>query len=98
TGTMGIYGNCVIVDHGMGLMTLYAHLSEIAVPTGEKVSTGQILGKTGTTGLAGGDHLHFGVLVSGLPVIPIEWWDAHWIQDNLSDRLPGIMDNASSGS
>ncbi|TVM15818.1 M23 family peptidase [Oceanidesulfovibrio indonesiensis] len=92
TGNMGIYGNCVIVDHGLGLMTLYAHLSEIGVDTNAEVARGQILGKTGVTGLAGGDHLHFGVLVSGLPVTPIEWWDAHWIRNNVGDRLPGVME------
>ncbi|MCP4682337.1 MAG: M23 family peptidase, partial [Desulfobacterales bacterium] len=41
----------------------------------------------GQTGLAGGDHLHFGVMVGGVFVNPIEWWDSHWIQDNITRKL-----------
>ncbi len=84
---MGIYGQCVIIDHGLGLMTLYAHLSSIDVETGDMVQRDQTIGKSGMTGLAGGDHLHFGVLVSGLPVTPVEWWDGHWVKVNVADRL-----------
>jgi murein DD-endopeptidase MepM/ murein hydrolase activator NlpD len=84
---LGIYGNVVIIDHGLGLQSLHAHLSEIAVQEGDMVKKGQTVGKTGMSGLAGGDHLHFAVLVSGMPVTPVEWWDAHWIQDNVADRL-----------
>ncbi len=83
----GIYGNCVVVDHGYGLMTLYAHLSSIAVEKGQMVERGQVLGKSGDTGLAGGDHLHFTTLLAGLPVNPIEWWDAHWIRDRIRGKL-----------
>jgi len=86
-GYLGIYGNCVVVDHGLGLQTIYAHLSEIAVAEGQSVERGHILGKTGATGMAGGDHLHFGVTVAGLQVAPLEWWDNHWIQDNVLLRL-----------
>ncbi len=86
-GYVGIYGNTVVLDHGLGLMTLYAHLSAIGVDEGQMVFRGNPLGRTGTTGLAGGDHLHFGVMVSGLPVQPIEWWDDHWMKDNLADKL-----------
>jgi murein DD-endopeptidase MepM/ murein hydrolase activator NlpD len=84
---MGIFGNCVIVDHGFGLMSLYAHLSSISVKAGDAVVRGQELGKTGSTGLAGGDHLHFTMLLWGLPVNPIEWWDGHWINDRLKLKL-----------
>ncbi len=83
----GIFGNCVVIDHGYGLMTLYAHLSQIEVKPGEAVKAGQEIGRTGATGLAGGDHLHFTVLVDGLPVHPAEWWDAHWIHDRLKLKL-----------
>jgi murein DD-endopeptidase MepM/ murein hydrolase activator NlpD len=83
----GIYGNCVIIDHGLGLQTLYAHLSSIAVAQNDNVSKGQIIGRTGTSGLAGGDHLHYGVILSGTPVQPIEWWDAHWIKNNITSKL-----------
>lgn len=86
-GYVGIYGNTVVLDHGLGLMTLYAHLSSIAVDEGQMVFRGNPVGHTGTTGLAGGDHLHFGVMISGLPVQPIEWWDPHWMKDNLDEKL-----------
>jgi murein DD-endopeptidase MepM/ murein hydrolase activator NlpD len=77
----------VIVDHGLGLQSLYAHLSQIQVQKGDTVEKGQLIGRTGTTGLAGGDHLHFGMLVSGVPVNPVEWWDVNWIANNVDDKL-----------
>ncbi|MBU1041815.1 MAG: M23 family metallopeptidase [Proteobacteria bacterium] len=83
----GIYGNCVIVDHGLGLQSLYSHLDSFDVKKGDEVKRGQFVGKTGTTGLAGGDHLHFGILISGVQVSPVEWWDDHWIQDNVIKHL-----------
>ena len=83
----GIYGNAVVVDHGYGLMSLYGHLSAIDVKEGQSVTRGQILGRTGDTGLAGGDHLHFAILLQGLPVSPIEWWDAHWLNDRIARKL-----------
>ena len=83
----GIYGNTVVVDHGYGLMSLYGHLSSIAVQNGQKVERGAVLGQSGETGLAAGDHLHFAFLLHGLAVNPIEWWDEHWIQDRLARKL-----------
>jgi murein DD-endopeptidase MepM/ murein hydrolase activator NlpD len=83
----GIYGNSVLIDHGLGLMTLSAHLSSIDVKEGQQVERGAVLGRTGATGLAGGDHLHFTTLVHGLPVNPIEWWDGKWIKDRVSSKL-----------
>lgn len=87
----GIFGNTVVLDHGYGLMSLYAHLSEIAVHPGDTVTRGEILGHTGDTGLAGGDHLHFTVLVRGVPVSPLEWWDAHWIRDRIASKLGAAL-------
>ena len=84
---LGIYGNAVVVDHGYGLMTLYAHLSSLGVKEGDTVGRGQTLGRSGATGLAAGDHLHFSFLLQGLPVRPVEWWDAHWLQDRLARKL-----------
>jgi murein DD-endopeptidase MepM/ murein hydrolase activator NlpD len=84
---LGIYGNCVIVDHGMGVQSLYGHLSSIDVPVGAMVEKGQTLGESGMTGMAGGDHLHFTMLVNGQMVNPIEWWDPHWIQDRIVRKL-----------
>jgi len=83
----GIYGNTVVVDHGYGLQSLYAHLSEIRVGEGEVVERGQTVGLSGETGLAGGDHLHFTMLLHGLAVNPREWWDAHWLTDRLDLKL-----------
>jgi murein DD-endopeptidase MepM/ murein hydrolase activator NlpD len=84
---LGIYGNVVVIDHGLGLQTLYAHLSSSAVTQGQTVAKGDIIGHTGTTGLAGGDHLHYGVILSGIPVQPIEWWDATWIKNNITSKM-----------
>src|SRR5262249_5512666 len=84
---LGIYGNCVIIDHGMGVQSLYAHLSSFAVKAGDLVEKDQELGRSGMTGLAAGDHLHFTMLVNGHAVNPIEWWDQHWIQDRILRKL-----------
>ncbi len=84
---LGIYGQCIVIDHGLGLQTLYAHLSSINVQVGEQVQRGQIIARTGATGLAGGDHLHFGVIVGGVPVNPVEWWDKHWVHNNITSKL-----------
>jgi murein DD-endopeptidase MepM/ murein hydrolase activator NlpD len=84
---LGIYGNCVIIDHGMGVQSLYGHLSSFAVKAGDAVEKGQEIGKSGMTGLAAGDHLHFTMLVNGQMVNPIEWWDPHWIADRITRKL-----------
>ena len=89
TGDLGIYGNAVILDHGLGLFTLYGHLSSIDVKAGESVAKGQVLGKTGETGLAAGDHLHFGIYLDGVAVLPVEWWDQKWINENITPKLEG---------
>ena len=87
---LGIYGNMIIIDHGLGLQSIYSHLSEIDVEVGRQVNKGDIIGKTGSTGMAGGDHLHFGILLSGLEVTPLEWLDNKWIKDNVADRLHNV--------
>jgi murein DD-endopeptidase MepM/ murein hydrolase activator NlpD len=83
----GIYGNAVVVDHGYGLMSLYGHLSSLDVQVGQFVEQGQVLGTTGETGLAAGDHLHFTMLLHGEAVNSIEWWDSKWIRDRLKRKL-----------
>lgn len=82
-----IYGNTVVVDHGWGLQTLYGHLSTLEVKEGDEVKKGQVLGRTGATGLAIGDHLHFEVLIQGVSVTPVEWWDGRWIRDHVGRPL-----------
>jgi hypothetical protein len=84
---LGIYGNCIVVDHGYTLQSIYGHLSEISVKDGDMVKRGQVMGLSGSTGLAGGDHLHFSMQVGGVQVNPVEWWDEHWIKDHIQDRL-----------
>jgi murein DD-endopeptidase MepM/ murein hydrolase activator NlpD len=84
---LGIYGNCVILDHGMGIQSLYGHLSSFDVGVGDKVTRGQTIGRSGMTGLAGGDHLHFTMLVGGQMVNPVDWWDPHWIADRVERKL-----------
>jgi murein DD-endopeptidase MepM/ murein hydrolase activator NlpD len=89
TGDLGIYGNTVILDHGLGLFTLYGHMNSIDVKVGDSVAKRQPLGRTGETGLAAGDHLHFGIYLDGLAVLPVEWWDQKWINDNIAPKLEG---------
>jgi murein DD-endopeptidase MepM/ murein hydrolase activator NlpD len=84
---VGIYGKTVILDHGYGLFSMYAHLSQIAVNVGDLVARGDKLGLTGSTGMAGGDHLHFSMLVSDTFVNPVEWWDMQWIQNNVIQKI-----------
>ncbi len=86
-GYLGIYGNCVIVDHGMGLQSLYAHLSSISVQEGQSVELNGELGRSGQTGLAGGDHLHFTMLLHGEAVTPVDWWSSQWIEDRVMRKL-----------
>ena len=82
-GDLGIYGNTVIIDHGFGIMSLYAHLADFRVKEGDFVKKGQIIGVTDMTGLAFGDHLHFTVLIDGYEVTPLEWWDPRWIRTRI---------------
>ncbi len=86
-GPLGIHGETVVLDHGLGLFSMYSHLSRIDVAVPQAVARGARLGLSGATGMAGGDHLHFAVLVHGVFVNPVEWWDAHWIQDNIELKL-----------
>ena len=84
---LGIYGNCVVVDHGLGLLSFYGHLSQIEVTPGQSVKRGQALGRTGQTGLAAGDHLHFSIILQGVQVNPLEWWDPNWVENHILSRV-----------
>jgi murein DD-endopeptidase MepM/ murein hydrolase activator NlpD len=90
---LGIYGNCIVVDHGYGLQTIYGHLSRIDVHEGDVVKQGQVMGLSGQTGMAGGDHIHFAMQLDGVQIDPKEWWDPHWIKDHVARRvdLPGFQ-------
>ncbi|MDR1461069.1 MAG: M23 family metallopeptidase [Campylobacteraceae bacterium] len=87
----GIYGKMILIDHGLGLYSLYAHCSELSVNAGDEIINGQVIGRTGKTGFVFGDHLHFGVVVQGVEVRPEEWMDEKWLKENVFD----LVDNAN---
>jgi murein DD-endopeptidase MepM/ murein hydrolase activator NlpD len=90
TGVLGIFGNTVIIDHGFGLLSMYSHLSRVMVDQQQTVSRGEIIGRTGMTGLAGGDHLHFAMVIRNTFVDPVEWWDAAWIENNIMAKIKAV--------
>ena len=92
---IGIYGKSVLIDHGFGLFSMYSHLSAIDVQPGQMVEKNQLIGKTGKTGLAGGDHLHFSVLVHNTFVNPVEWWDPAWIRNNITAKIDAVGTGAA---
>ncbi len=87
-GEIGIYGNVVIIDHGYGLHTLYGHLHQAQVQEADEVRKGDVIGTSGETGLVFGDHLHFEMRVSGVPVNPVEWFDEVWVKSNIESYMP----------
>lgn len=87
---VGIFGNTVMIDHGFGLTSLYSHLNQITVEKGDVVNRGDQIGYTGLTGLAGGDHLHFSMIVHNVFVNPVEWWDDTWIKHNITSKIDSI--------
>lgn len=95
---LGIYGNCIVIDHGYGLQSVYGHLSEFLVKKGDMVKKGQIIGKTGSTGLAGGDHLHFTMQVDGVQVNSVEWWDPHWVKDRILSKMGEDLAQSPAGA
>ncbi|MEA3315987.1 MAG: peptidoglycan DD-metalloendopeptidase family protein [Campylobacterota bacterium] len=84
---LGLYGNTIIINHGMGLSSLYAHTSLQKVDVADKVEAGQVIGNTGATGAVFGDHLHFGIVVQGVEVNPLEWMDKNWIKVRITNVL-----------
>jgi len=87
---LGIYGNCVIIDHGYSLQSLYGHMSRLLVKDGDMIQKEQQIGVSGATGMAFGDHVHFSMLIAGYQVDPKEWWDEHWIHDRILSKIgPG---------
>ncbi len=84
---LGLYGNCVIIDHGYSLQSLYGHMSRIIVKVGDRVQKEQQIGISGMTGMAFGDHVHFSMMIAGIQVDPKEWWDEHWIHDRILSKI-----------
>ena len=89
--SVGIYGNTVLLDHGFGLFSMYSHLHSFNVTVGQQVSKNDIIGYTGSTGMAAGDHLHYAMLVRNTFVNPIEWWDEGWIKNNITDKIKEVQ-------
>ena len=83
----GIYGNMPVLYHGMGLYTIYGHCSNMMVKEGDSLRSNETVAKTGRSGYAMGDHLHFGVLVQGIEVRPQEWMDQDWIRKSITDPM-----------
>ena len=92
---VGIYGNLVCIDHGYVLMSIYGHLNQITVKPGDMVAKNEPIGYSGTTGMAGGDHLHFGMFIDHVFVNPIEWWDAAWIANNITGKIDAVKASAN---
>jgi murein DD-endopeptidase MepM/ murein hydrolase activator NlpD len=88
----GLYGNMPIIDHGLGLYTLYGHCSTMNVNNGDAINENTTIANTGKSGYAMGDHLHFGVLVQGIEVYPAEWMDDNWMKLNITDVISGAKD------
>ncbi len=84
---LGIFGNCVVLDHGYGLQSIYGHMQRIDVKAGDMVEKDGKLGIAGSTGLAEGVHVHFGMQIGGVQINPREWWDEHWIHDRILSKL-----------
>jgi hypothetical protein len=72
-GPLQVHGNSVILDHGLGVLSAYYHLSDVLVAAGQVVEQGEVLGRLGNTGLSTGAHLHWEIRVGGIPVEPSEW-------------------------
>jgi murein DD-endopeptidase MepM/ murein hydrolase activator NlpD len=93
---LGLYGNCVIIDHGYSLQSLYGHMSKIVVKVGDMVQKEQQIGVSGSTGMAFGDHVHFSMMVSGNQIDPKEWWDEHWIHDRILSKIGNAQETAQA--
>src|SRR5712691_11408867 len=93
---LGIYGNCIVLDHGYALQSIYGHMRQIDVKVGDLIKKGQKMGIAGQTGLAGGVHVHFSMQIDGVQINPREWWDEHWIHDRILSKLAPESARSSS--
>jgi murein DD-endopeptidase MepM/ murein hydrolase activator NlpD len=88
---LGLLGTTVVIDHGCGLATVYAHLSETTVTQGSEVATGQAIGRTGSTGFATSEEVYFEMRVQGVAVSPNEWWDQNWVRDHIENKVSFVQ-------
>ncbi len=91
-GWDGLYGNCIVVEHGFGYVTRYAHLNKIKVKVGQEVVRGEVIGEVGSTGKSTGPHLHYEVHVKGQVVNPVNYYFMDLSADDY-DRMIEIASN-----
>ncbi len=87
SGYNGGYGNSMLIHHGLGLYTMYGHCHELLVKENDQLEAGTLIGKSGQTGFATGDHLHFSVLIQGVYADPLEWMDSQWLESNIESVI-----------
>src|SRR5947209_522060 len=95
---LGLYGNCIVIDHGYSLQSLYGHMSKIGVKVGDTIAKEQQIGVSGATGMAFGDHVHFSMMIAGVQVDPKEWSDDHWIHDRILSKIGSRAERAAAPS
>ena len=93
TGAMGGYGNCVMINHGDGIVTLYGHGQEIKTTLGAAVKKGDIIMTVGSTGLSTGPHLHFEVRKNGTAVDPIPFLKGEDSSQQTDNKIPNEVIN-----
>jgi len=89
--TLALNGNTVVIDHGFGLSTVYAHLSESTVKVGDEIAKGVPIGRTGATGFAQSEEVYFEMRLHGVPVSPNEWWDESWVADHITNKIAFVQ-------
>jgi murein DD-endopeptidase MepM/ murein hydrolase activator NlpD len=88
--SIGTYGNLVAIDHGLGLVSLYGHLSAARVKRGDQVKAGQVIGVAGRSGFSRNSNLFFQVRVHGIPVDPTEWSDRNWFYAHVNAKIDEV--------
>ena len=94
-GTLGLLGNTIVIDHGFGLASVYAHLSDVSATRGITVQRGQEIGRTGSTGFSQSEEVYFEIRLHGVPVSPNEWWDQTWVTDHIDNKVNFVLRDAA---
>jgi murein DD-endopeptidase MepM/ murein hydrolase activator NlpD len=87
---IGTYGRTVGLDHGLGLVSIYAHLNAATVSKGDKVAKGQPIGEAGVTGLAQDIGVFIQLRLHGVPVDLVEWWDKEWYYNHIVEKINDV--------